>query len=395
MRRLPITKVWVDETEVDAVRQVLESGWLVQGPRVQDFEQAVASFVGVRHAIAVNSCTSAQFIMSRIAGIGPGDEVVVPAFTWISTANSVGFVGARPVFCDIDLATFNLDLEDAARRITPRTRALYPVHLFGLAAPMPQVMELARANDLAVVEDCACSLGASIEGKHTGGDGLGGCFSFHPRKSITTGEGGMITTNDDRVADLARSLRDHGAAKTDFERHNNPGSFLLTEYALLGYNMRLTDIQGALGVVQMGRVDAILKRKLALAREFTERLASVPWLRAPTTPPGYTHGYQAYCTLFNPEEALRALAARDLSAIDRLSAERNNVMTALESRGISTRQGTHAVHIQRYYRETMALKPMDYPAAYAADRLTLALPFYPTMTSEDVDYLFQALGDVI
>lgn len=394
MPSLPITKVWIDEQEVQAVREVLSSGWLVQGARVRQFEGLIAEHVGARHAVAINSCTSGQFIMSRIAGLGPGDEGIVPAFTWISTANAVTFVGATPVFCDIDLATFNMDLADAERRITGRTRGLFPVHLFGLMADMPAVMRLANRYGCVVVEDCACALGARLGDRHCGTDGLGGIFSFHPRKSITTGEGGMITTNDDRVAGLARSLRDHGALKTDFERHQAKDSFLLAEYPHVGYNMRLTDVQGALGVVQMGRFETILARKLALAREFDARLEGLAWLGAPRVPAGYQHGYQAYCTLFEPDATERAVHARDQAAIDRLSRERNDVMRALEAKGIATRQGTHAVHVQQYYRETYGLRPMDFPAAYAADRLTMALPFYPTMTEQDVDYLFETLRTV-
>ncbi|HOX23247.1 MAG TPA: DegT/DnrJ/EryC1/StrS family aminotransferase, partial [Elusimicrobiales bacterium] len=187
-------------------------------------------------------------------------------------------------------------------------------------------------------------------------------------------------------------LRDHGAMKTDFERHHSKGSFLLTEYAHLGYNVRMTDMQGAMGVAQAAKIGKILAVKHALAAEFGERLKKISWLRPPLTPPGYEHGYQTHCTLFRPEETLKAVAKRDLKKINALNEQRNEIMARLESVGIATRQGTHAVHIQKLYREKYGYKPMDFPAAYAADKLTVALPFFVSMTEAEREYLFQQLG---
>jgi perosamine synthetase len=393
--KIPICRPVFDKKEYRLITKPLDSGWVVQGPYVKSFEEKLAHYTGAKYAVAVNSCTSGQFIMSRIIGLNPGDEVIVPAFTWISTANSIEFLGARAVFCDIDIETFNIDVSQIEKKITRRTKAIYPVHLFGLPANMTEIMKLARKYGLKVVEDCACGLGGKIDGRHCGLFGQGGILSFHPRKSITTGEGGMIITNDCKTARLAASLRDHGAMKTDFERHHSKGSFLLTEYEYLGYNMRMTDFQGAVGVAQADKITWILKTKQTLAEEYGQRLKKISLLKLPHVPDGYEHGYQTYCTLFKPEETIKAITKRELKKINELHAERNSIMAKLESVGIATRQGTHAVHIQRLYRKKYGFKPMDFPASYAADKLTMALPFYPSITKSERDYLFDRLASCV
>lgn len=392
--KLPITKTYFSDREFELIQKPLSTGWLVQGVYVREFEQKIADFTGAKHAIALNSCTSGQFIMSEILGLKEGDEVIVPSFTWISTVNSIEYLGAKAVFCDIDIRTFNIDVAQIESKITPRTKAIYPVNLFGLAADMPKIMEIAHKYNLQVVEDCACSLGGKIGDTHTGLFGIAGIFSFHPRKSITTGEGGMIITNDDYVAKMAASLRDHGAMKTDFDRHHQKGSFLLTEYHNLGFNLRMTDIQGALGVAQAEKLTEILEKKQQLVQLFDQRIAEITWLAKPYIPENYTHGWQNYCTLFKPTESLAAIQNKDYDKIMALNEERNRIMAELEEIGISTRQGTHAVHIQKLYREKYNIQPTDYPASFAADKLTVALPFYPAMTIEEVDYLFENLKKI-
>jgi len=391
---IPITKPYFDRDEYELITQPLDTGWVVQGKFVREFEEAISDFTGIPHAVAVNSCTSGQLIMSRILGLKPGDEVIVPSFTWISTANSVEFLGARAVFCDIDMNTYNIDTGQIEEKITGKTRAIYPVHLFGLAADMTAIMNIAEKYRLQVVEDCACGIGARIGNRHCGSFGTGGVLSFHPRKSITTGEGGMIITTDENAAKLASSLRNHGATTTDYDRHHEKGGFLLPEYARLGYNVRMTDIQGALGVAQSRKLDRIMKRKQELAAIYDERLKKIPWLGKPCVPDDFTHGYQTYCTLFKPDETLRAIRERNFKRITALHEERNNIMSRLESSGIATRQGTHAVHIQKLYREKYNFQPMDFPASYAADRLTLALPFYPGINEEEIEFLFNNLKNI-
>ncbi|UCH98710.1 MAG: DegT/DnrJ/EryC1/StrS family aminotransferase [Candidatus Aminicenantes bacterium] len=394
MINIPITKPFFNGEEYWYITKPMETGWVVQGPYVKTFEEKIAQFTGAKYAVAVNSCTSGQFIMSRVLNLKPGDEVIVPAFTWISTANSIEFTGAKALFGDIDIHTFNIDVSQIEEKITGNTKAIYPVALFGLPANMPEIKAIADKYHLNVVEDCACGLGGKIGNTHCGLFGEGGILSFHPRKSITTGEGGMIITNNEHVAKMAASLRDHGAVKTDYDRHQQKGSFLLTDYPYLGYNMRMTDFQGALGVAQSEKLEWIIQAKQKLASEYNERLKEISWLKPPIVPKDYQHGYQTYCTLFKPGETLEALHKKNLEEINKLHEERNRIMYHLEEKGIATRQGTHAVHILQLYREKYNLKPMDLPASYAADRLSIALPFYPTITAEEKDYLFSTLNKV-
>jgi perosamine synthetase len=383
-RELPITRPFIGQEELDAVQEPLRSGWLVQGPFVREFEEKFARFTGAEHALAASSCTTALHLSVAALGLKPGDEVIVPAFTWVATANVVEYMGATPVFVDIDLATFNLDVEQLEARLSPRTVGIVPVHLFGLCADMDPIMALARSRGLWVVEDAACALGAQYRGRHAGTMGNAGCFSFHPRKSITTGEGGMVTTADAHLAARVSSLRDHGASRSDFDRHHAASSFLLADYDALGYNYRMTDLQAAVGSVQMDRAGWILDQRRRVAEAYSKRLSGVPWLALPHTPDGLMHGWQAYVCLFRPEPP-------HLDAVARLHADRNRLMAELEERGIATRPGTHAVTLQGFYRSRYGIRPEDFPNAFVADRLSLALPLFAQMTDDDVDYVTEAL----
>jgi dTDP-4-amino-4,6-dideoxygalactose transaminase len=310
----------------------------------------------------------------------PGDEVIVPAFTWVSTANVVEYMGAHPVFCDIQLDTFNIDVAALEALITPRTVGIIPVHLFGLCADMDPLMAIAKTHRLWIIEDAACGLGGFYAGKHSGTFGEMGCFSFHPRKSITTGEGGMITTTDDNLDKLLRSLRDHGASRSDHDRHKSSAAFLLSEYRRLGYNFRLTDIQGALGCAQMDRLEWILSERARRARFYDQELADVQALATPIVPDGYIHGYQSYVCLFRPEEPT-------INNVARLHERRNQVMTKLEEQGIATRQGTHAAALQGYYADKYGLQPQMFPNSFLAQQLSMALPLYPQMTDDEQEFV--------
>jgi perosamine synthetase len=384
---IPITKPFFGPEELRSVQEPLESGWVVQGPFVARFEEKFSAFTGARYSIATSSCTTALHIAVAALGLKPGDEVIVPAFTWVSTANVVEYMGARPIFCDVDLRTFNIDTDRCEAQITPRTVGIIPVHLFGLCADMDPVLEIARKYRLWVVEDAACAFGARYRGRHSGTIGDVGCFSFHPRKSITTGEGGMITTQREDLDRLARSLRDHGASHSDLERHAERSGFLLSQYNHLGYNYRMTDIQGALGCAQMDRSEWILAERSRRARLYDDMLADLRWLQTPVVPDGYIHGYQAYVCLFRPESPT-------LANVDRLHWHRNELMIRLEEKGIATRQGTHAPIIVGYYAKKYDLRPEEFPNAYLADRLSLALPLYVSMTDADQALVCESLREV-
>jgi perosamine synthetase len=374
--KIPITKAIFDETDFALIQEPLKSGWVVQGKFVKQFEDLFSGLTKSSHSVAASSCTTAMHIAVAALGLKPGDEVLVPAFTWIATPNCVEYMGATPVFVDIDLRTFNIDVDQIERYITPRTKGIIPVHLFGLSADMAPIMEIARKHGLWVMEDAACGFDSWYQSSHVGTFGEFGAFSFHPRKAITTGEGGMLTTNSDQLASLARTLRDHGASRSDLDRHQQQYSFLLAEYHHLGFNFRMTDIQGALGVAQMKKAAAIMSGRRAAAARYDQLLANTPWLQLPFAHPDYVHGYQSYVCLFQPESP-------DLSSCERLFDRRNAIMGALEEQGIITRQGTHAPPHLHYYAEKYGIKPADYPNAYMAERLTITLPLFYGMTEEE------------
>ena len=383
-RKIPIAKPLIGAEEIAAVQRPLETGWLVQGPYVAEFERRFAEFTGARGAVATTSCTTALHMAAAALGVGPDDEVIVPAFTWVSTANVIVALGGTPVFCDIDLDTFNIDVDRIEDLTGPRTVGILPVHLFGLCADMDPILDLGRRRGLWVLEDAACAFGGWYRGRHAGTIGNAGCFSFHPRKSITTGEGGMVTTDDPDLERSLRSLRDHGASRSDLERHTATGGFLLADYDRLGYNYRMTDIQGALGCAQMDRATFVLEQRRDGAARYDELLATDDWITRPTTPEGSVHGYQAYVTLFRPEPP-------GLDALERLNAHRDRLMADLEARGIATRQGTHAPIALGYYRERFGIRPEDYPNALIADRLSLALPLYAGLAAEDQEHVVHEL----
>lgn len=380
--RIPIAKPLFGPEEIAAAAKPLESGWIVQGPYVAEFEHRFGEFIGAQHAVACSNGTTALHLANAAMGLREGDEVIVPSFTWIATANAVVYCGARPVFCDIDLSTFNIDPLAIEACMTPRTRGIVPVHLFGLCAEMNPVLDFAKQYGLWVVEDSACGFGATYHGRHAGTLAETACFSFHPRKSITTGEGGMVTTSRADVAAAARSMRDHGVAT----RVDEP-SFLLPDYDQLGFNYRLTDLQGAIGCAQLDRAAHILKQRRLRARIYDQRLEALGWLRTPHVPPGMEHSYQAYVCLFAPETPT-------LANVDALEARRNTLMARLEERGIATRQGTHAPVLRAYYRHRFGIDATAFPNAVLADKLSLALPLYPQMSNEEQDRVIDALGEI-
>ena len=382
--QIPIAKPAFTEEDLQSVRQPLETGWVVQGPLVKAFEDKWSEYTGARHSIAVTSCTTGLHLSLSALGFGPGDEGIVPAFTWISTANVVEHLGGKVVFCDIDLKTFNLDVSQLESKITPDTKAILPVHLFGLAADMMPINQIAEKHGLWVVEDAACGFGSRYHNQHVGTFGHTGCFSFHPRKSITTGEGGMITTNDDALATKMRSMRDPGAALSDRQRHLGSKPYLLSDHPYAGYNYRMTDLQAALGNSQMERAEAILKERQKLAENYTQGLNHLEWLQLPTQIDHYQHGYQSYPCLFLPE-------LLDLNNVDQINQSRNQLMERLHARGIATRPATHAVHLLSYYRQKYNLQPEEFSNALMADHCSLSLPLYNGMTELEQDYVINAL----
>tara|TARA_Y100000991_G_scaffold194637_1_gene163387 strand:+ start:7067 stop:8251 length:1185 start_codon:yes stop_codon:yes gene_type:complete len=384
---IPIAKTYLKEDEINSVLEPLKSGWLVQGPKVKEFENEWCKFTGAKHSIAVTSCTSALHLSLIALGFKPGDEAIVPAFTWISTANVVQQLQGKVIFADIELNSFNIDIEKLESYITPKTKVILPVHLFGLSADIERIKAIARKYNLAIVEDAACGFGATFNGQHVGTFGDTGCFSFHPRKAITTGEGGMVTTNDTILADKIKCLRDHGSSISDLQRHQGPKPYLLADHIEAGYNQRMTDIQGALGLAQMNRAASIIKERRALAFIYNESFQEIDWLRTPQIKEGYSHGFQSYACLFRSDEVEKAISNNDFKTLEVIHKDRNTWMEFLQNKGISTRPSTHAVHMLTFYRENYKIKPKDFPYSFAANNCSISLPLFNGMTKEEQQYV--------
>jgi len=363
----------IEEDDLKAVREALASGRLVQGERVAEFERTVAKYVGCKHAVAVTNCTAALHLSLLALGVGPGDIVVVTAYSWIATANVIELCGAKPVFVDIDRGTFNVDpnrLEEALVKLmksnetAKRVKAILPVHAFGLMADMPQISELARRFDLPIVEDAACALGASCKEKKAGAWGVMGCFSFHPRKAITTGEGGMITTDDSRLADRLRALRNHG---------QDPG-VPSPDFIVPGFNCRMTEFQAALGQSQMQKIDRILASRRRVARNYDSLLARVPVFVPKIDDEGQSV-YQSYVV---------TLKAGD-------GTMRNGLIERLKEEGVETAIGTVHMPLASYFRSKYGYQEGDFPVTDYVAAVSIALPLHEQLSAEDQENIGNGL----
>lgn len=373
-RNLFIAQPVLGDDEWQAVKEPIESGWVTQGPKVGEFEKLFAHRHQVQHALACTSATTALHLALVALGVGEGDEVLVPSFTWIASANVVIYCRAKPVLVDIDLKSFNMDAEDVARKLTDNTKAIIAVHLFGLCADMDAIKNVAPG--IPVVEDAACAAGAAYKGVPAGGLGDLGCFSFHPRKSITTGEGGMVTTNDDAHGETVNMLRNHGASISEEQRHHGPKPFILPDFNILGFNYRMTDLQGAVGVVQMAKLDRLITERHSAALAYNKALSSIDWIQTPEINDDYKHGWQSYILLIDESKAPMT---------------RNEMMEKLQEQGVSTRPGTHAVHMLGYYAKKYGYLPEDLPNAKIANDTAMAIPFHNRMSAEDYEYVVESI----
>jgi len=371
MNQIPITRPYLSGEEQEAVAQVIASGWLSQGPKVLEFEHAFAARVGAADAVATTNCTTALALALHVSGVGPGDEVVVPSLSFIATANAVWHCGGTPVFADIDPFTYNLDPAAAERAITPRTKAIMPVHQLGLPADMDAFLELGERRGLAVIEDAACAIGASYKGRPIGSLGTLSCFSLHPRKVITTGEGGMIAVDDPAVAARLRRLRAHGMDASDLARHN-ARDVVVESYPERAWNLRMTDMQAALGLCQLDALDHILGRRRALAERYNDALAHLPHIEAPYEPPYSSRTWQSYCVRVSPGAPVGRTA----------------LMQLLLEEGIATRRGVMSIHREAAY----AGEHHPLPHTEAASDDTLMLPLFPDLDEADQDRVIDALA---
>jgi len=374
---IPVARPFIGEEEEQGVLAVLRSGWVTQGPRVAEFESRFAAYIGCNHAIAVSSCTTALQLALVAIGIGPGDEVICPSLSFIATASSIACLGATPVFADIDLATYNVDPLHVESLITPRTKAIMVVHQIGLAADMAAFLKIAEKHGLRLIEDAACAIGAQYEGELIGKPiGDLACFSFHPRKIMTTGEGGMITTRDAGMAERLRRLRQHAMSLSDVARHNSKQ--IATEtYDEVGYNFRMTDMQAAVGIAQLGRLDNLLERRRMLAQRYTDGLADLTRLITPHVPANCRHNYQSYM--------VRLVGVTE--------EKRDMMMQKLLERNISTRRAIMAIHREKPYQ--LASSDDRLPNTCRIAGTGMILPLFHQMTESEQDYVIDAVREIV
>jgi perosamine synthetase len=371
--RIPVMIPWLGEEEAKAASDAVLSGWVAQGPRVAEFERAFAERVGAEHGIAVSSCTTALHLALVALGLGPGDEVVVPSLSFIATANAVRYVGAEPVFADVDPVTGNLTTATVDAVRTPRTKAVLAVHQGGVPADVHALRAVCADWDLPLVEDAACAIGSTVGGKSVGQGSLISAWSFHPRKIVTTGEGGMVTTDDAQWAARLRRLREHGMNASAAERHasNKP---VLESYLEVGYNYRMTDVQAANGLVQLRKLDEMVARRRELAARYDALLRDVPGI-TPVRDPAYGQSnFQSYWVL----------PAEDFPV------GRDDLLAALSEAGISARRGIMASHLEPAYAGHPSA-PL--PVTERISRDSLILPLFHTMTEAQQDRVVAALRE--
>jgi perosamine synthetase len=354
-----VARPFLGAEEAAAVQEVIASGWIAQGPRVAAFESAFASVQGTGQAVALTSCTTALHLALLVYGIGPGDDVVVPSLSFIATANAARYVGARPVFADVDLVTAALTVDTVQAALTPATRAVVLAHQGGVPADADALRQFCTARDLTLVEDAACAAGSTLRGRPVGQGALVAAWSFHPRKVITTGEGGMITTDDPAIASRLRRLREHGMSVSAAERHGQIRA-VQERYLEVGFNFRMTDLQAAIGLVQLGRMAGLVAERRALAARYHALLADVEGITCVRDPAYGTTNYQSFWVVLTDARV-----------------DRDDVLDRLAEAGISARRGIMAAHLEPAYAGERA-GPL--PATETLTRRSLILPLFPGMT---------------
>jgi len=375
LREIPFSRPEFDDAEAKAVAEVLASGWVSQGPQVERFETLFAERVGARFGVATTSCTTALHLALILARVGPGDEVICPSYSFIATANAVLYAGATPVFADIEPDTWNIDPADALQRVTPRTKAIIPVHQVGLAADLDRLTPLA-SRGIAVIEDAACAIGSTYRGRPVGSFGNTACFSFHPRKTISLGEGGLIATDDAAAAERARRLRSHAASISAHARHEAKG-VVYEEYRELGYNYRMTDVQAAIGIAQLSKLDRLLARRKAIAARYDAAFAPLPALRVPARPAYADHAYQSY--------AIRLLPACRVN--------RDDMLRELVEQGVSCRRGIPPMHLEPLYRERYGT--LSLPVTEEVAARSVFLPIFGSLSDADQDRIIHAVVGIV
>jgi UDP-4-amino-4,6-dideoxy-N-acetyl-beta-L-altrosamine transaminase len=376
---LPLAKPMISKDELNAVKEVLKSGWLTTGPKVKEFEEKTQEYLGCKKAVGLTSCTGGLHIALAALGIGPGDEVIVPTYTFVASAHVVAWLGAKPVLVDVEKDTFNIDPDAIEKAITPNTKAIMPVHFAGHACDMDRIMEIAKKHKLFVVEDAAHAIGTEYKGKKIGNFGGATVFSFYVTKAITTAEGGMVVTNDEEFGKKLKRLSYFGVDKDAFNRYTDKGNWYY-EIIELGYKYNMDNIQGAMGVEQLSKIEKFIAKRRKLAKLYTKLFKGMPGIITPTEKKYTKHPYHLYPVLLDVEKA--GIARADL-------------INKLKEYNIGTSVHFIPLHLHPYYQKTYGYKRGDFPVAeYLFDR-EISLPLYPGMKKEDVQYVVEAIKEIL
>lgn len=376
LMKIPVAKPFLGKEEAQLAYDTILTNWVTQGPRVAEFEEKFAAYVGSKYAVAVSNCTTGLHLSMIVAGIGAGDEVICPSMSYIATANCIKYVGAKPVFAEVDSKTYNIDPEDVRKRITSKTKAILIVHQIGMPADIDAFRQLCDEHNLILIEDAACAAGSSYKGNKIGSHSDLVCFSFHPRKVITTGDGGMVTTSNEAFYNRLKLLRQHGMSVNDRVRHLSD-KVIIEDHLEVGYNYRMTDIQAAVGIKQLERLDWLVEERRKIAFQYNDAFSNLKGVRLPIEEPGYFTSYQSYSIYLTPECEL----------------DRNDVMQQLLDVGISTRRGVMTSHRESAYKDEC--KGLHLPVSEDASDRSIVLPLYIPMSQEEIDYVIYHIKKVL
>jgi perosamine synthetase len=371
--KIPVAKPYLTTDEAQNAYDTILTNWVTQGPRVQEFEEKFAAYTGAKFAVALSNCTTALHLAMIVAGVKAGDEVICPSMSYIATANAITYVGAKPVFAEVNPVTYNIDAAHAESLITPKTRAILIVHQVGLPADIDAFKSLCDRHNLQLIEDAACAAGSSYKGKKIGVHSDLVCFSFHPRKVITTGDGGMITTGNEAFYNRLKLLRQHGMSVNDRVRHNS-ATVIIEDHLEIGYNYRLTDIQAAVGIKQLEKLDWLVTERRKIADRYNSAFKNIPFIRLPVDEADYFSNIQSYI----------------IHLEDNCPVKRNDLMQRLLDKGISTRRGVMTSHRESAY--AAYCKGLQLPLSEKASDNSIVLPLYIPMSDEEINYV---IGNIL
>lgn len=370
--KIPVAKPFLDRDDAQNAYDTILTGWVTQGPRVQEFEEKFAQYVGSKYAVAMSNCTTALHLAMVVAGVSAGDEVICPSMSYVASANSIRYVGAKVVFAEVNPVTYNLDIEDVRKKITPNTKAILLVHQIGLPADIDVFKKLCEEKNLILIEDAACAAGSEYKGKKIGSHSDLVCFSFHPRKVITTGDGGMIATSNEAYRDRLKILRQHGMSVNDRIRHEST-KIIFEDHIEVGYNYRMTDIQAAVGIKQLEKLDMLVSERRKIAHQYNEAFQEISSIRIPVEEEGYFTNYQSYVIFLKPECKI----------------SRNNLMQNLLDKGIATRRGVVTTHRETAYKKYV--NGLSLPISEDASDRSIVIPLYYPMPQEEIDYVIDSI----